>query len=73
MKKEQGLIGLKIIRKQIKYNQLKVAMDLSISREAISYYENGKRSPDMAMLVRLSDYFNVSLDFLIRGKEFEKK
>jgi len=73
MKKEQGLIGLKIIRKQKKYNQLKVAMDLSISREAISYYENGKRSPDMAMLVRLSDYFNVSIDFLIRGKEFEKK
>lgn len=73
MKKEQGLIGLKIVRKQKKYSQLKVALDLSISREAISYYENGKRSPDMEMLVRLSEYFNVSIDFLITGKEFEKK
>ena len=64
------MIGLKMIRKQKKYSQLKVAMDLSISREALSYYENGKRSPDVAMLVLLSEYFNVSIDFLITGKEF---
>lgn len=67
------LRGLKIIRKQKKYSQLKVAMDLSISREALSYYENGKRSPDVDMLVLLSNYFNVSIDFLIHGKEFSKK
>lgn len=48
-------------------------MDLSISREALSYYENGKRSPDVDMLVTLSNYFNVSIDFLITGKEFEKR
>lgn len=65
--------GLKIIRKQKRYSQLKVAMDLSISREALSYYENGKRSPDIQMLVTLSRYFNVSIDFLITGSEFMKK
>lgn len=64
------LIGLKIIRKQKHYSQLKVAMDLSISREALSYYETGKRSPDVEMLVKLSKYFNVSVDYLIFGKEF---
>ena len=48
-------------------------MDLSISREALSYYENGKRSPDIDMLILLSQYFNVSIDFLITGKEFQKK
>ena len=67
------LIGLRLIRKQKKYSQLKVAMDLSISREALSYYENGKRSPDISMLVAFSQYFNVSIDYLITGKEFEKK
>ena len=67
------MLGLKKIRKQKKYSQLKVAMDLSISREALSYYENGKRNPDLAMLLRLSEYFNVSIDFLITGKEFSKK
>ena len=66
------MVGLKSIRKQKKYSQLKVAMDLSISREALSYYENGKRSPDLDMLVLLSNYFGVSIDFLITGKEFTK-
>ena len=66
------MVGLKNIRKQKKYSQLKVAMDLSISREALSYYENGKRSPDLDMLVLLSNYFGVSIDFLITGKEFSK-
>ena len=73
MNKRNGLIGLKIIRKQKKYSQLKIAMDLSISREALSYYENGKRNPDLQMLRLLSEYFNVSIDFLINGKEFEPK
>lgn len=67
-----GLVGLKMIRKQKKYSQLKVAMDLSISREALSHYENGKRSPDVDMLLKLSQYFNVSIDFLITGKEFKQ-
>lgn len=71
--KSLGLIGLKIIRKQKKYSQLKVAMDLNISREALSYYENGKRNPDIQLLRTLSDYFNVSIDFLINGKEFAPK
>lgn len=68
-----GMKGLREIRKQKGYSQLKVAMDLNISREALSYYENGKRSPDMAMLVRLSEYFDVSIDYLIRGSEFVSK
>jgi len=44
-------------------------MDLNISREALSYYENGKRSPDISMLLRLSNYFCVSIDYLITGEE----
>ena len=53
-----------------KLNQLKVAMDLNISREALSHYENGKRSPDIEMLRKLSAYFGVSIDFLVNGEEF---
>lgn len=71
--RKKGLIGLKMIRKQKNLNQLKVAMDLNISREVISYYENGKRNPDIEMFKTLSRYFNVSIDFLINGEEFKKK
>ena len=73
MNQGNGLVGLKIIRMKKKYSQLKVASDLNISREALSYYENGKRNPDLEMLRRLSRYFNVSIDFLVNGKEFEKQ
>ena len=73
MVEKSGLIGLKLIRKERGLNQLKVAFDLNISREALSHYENGKRSPDVQMLRELSHYFNVSIDFLINGEEFSKR
>ena len=66
----QPLIGLREIRRKKQFSQLKVAMDLAISREALSYYETGKRSPDMEMLLKLSRYFDVSIDYLITGEEF---
>lgn len=73
MDEKAGLIGLKKVRKQKKLNQLKVALDLNISREALSHYENGKRSPDLEMLRKLSEYFGVSIDYLVNGTEFNKK
>ena len=65
--------GLKSVRKARNLNQQKVAMDLNISREALSHYENGKREPSLDMLNRLSKYFNVSIDYLINGEEFKKQ
>ncbi len=65
--------GLKEIRKKRNINQLKAAMDLNISRESISYYENGKREPSLALLIAMSEYFNVSIHYLITGEEFTPK
>ena len=67
------MIGLKKIRKEKKLNQQKVALALNISREALSHYENGRREPSLSMLIKMSDYFNVSIHYLITGKEFKKK
>ena len=67
------LIGLNEIRRKKGYSQLKVAMDLNMSRESLSHYENGKRSPDIETLISLSEYFDISIDYLIRGKEFSPK
>ncbi|MBE6674972.1 MAG: helix-turn-helix transcriptional regulator [Ruminococcaceae bacterium] len=66
-------MGLREIRKKKGYSQVKVSMDLNISREAISNYETGKRNPDIEMLLKFSEYYNVSIDYLIRGEEFKKK
>ena len=66
------MIGLREIRKKKGDSQQKVALDLNISREALSYYENGRRSPDLELLVSLSKYFGKSIDYLITGKEFDR-
>ena len=73
MEKRERMLGLSLARKEKGLNQLKVALDLNISREALSHYENGKRSPDIQMLRKLSEYFNVSIDFLINGEDFSKR
>ncbi len=67
------MIGLKNIRKIKNLNQQKVALDLNLSREALSHYENGKREPSLNTLLLMSKYFNVSINYLITGKEFEKR
>ena len=67
------LKGLREIRNKKKYSQVKVAMDLNMSRETLSRYETGARNPDIEMLIKFSDYYNVSIDYLIRGEEFKKR
>ena len=66
------MIGLKQIRKSKKFSQQKVALDLNISRESLSYYENGKRQPTLELLLDMSKYFNVDINFLITGSSFKK-
>ena len=65
--------GLKDIRTKKGLSQQKVALDLNISRESLSYYENGKRQPSLELLVDMSKYFNVSINYLITGKDFIKR
>lgn len=45
-----------------------------VSRQLISKWENGRSYPDLNQLIKLSDYFDLSLDELMRGdKEMIKK
>ena len=67
------MVGLREIRIKKGYTQMKVAMDLHITREALSYYENGKRNPDISLLVTFSNYYGKSIVYLITGKEFGEK
>ncbi|MGN0485926.1 MAG: helix-turn-helix domain-containing protein [Acutalibacteraceae bacterium] len=60
---------LKEIRKSRGITQLKLAMDLNISQNSISRYETGEREADYDTLIRIADYFNVSLDYLLERTE----
>ncbi len=56
---------LKSLRRARNISQLKLAMDLSMNQNSISRYENGEREADYATLIRLADYFGVSVDYLL--------
>ena len=56
---------LKQLRNIAELNQTQLAESLGISRGSVSYYENCERIPDIEILDRVSDFFNVSLDFLL--------
>ncbi|APT48346.1 helix-turn-helix domain-containing protein [Bacillus safensis] len=61
---------LKELRKLNKKTQDDMAILLKISRQGYSKYEKNETQPDFYSLKKLSDFFNVSIDFLINGKEF---
>ncbi len=56
---------LKELRKKRKISQVKLAIDLNMSQNSISRYETGEREPDFASLIKIADYFNVSVDYLL--------
>lgn len=61
----QEKMRLKELRKQKHISQIKLAMDLSVSQNTISRYEQGEREAGYDMLVKIADYFNVSVDYLL--------
>ncbi|WEV38674.1 helix-turn-helix transcriptional regulator [Lactobacillus sp. ESL0680] len=46
--------------------QEEVAEDFFVSRQTISSWENEKTYPDMSSLIKLSDYYQISLDTLLK-------
>lgn len=57
------------LRKNNKYTQDELAKKLNISRPTYAQYELGRRRPDYDVLLKIADFYEVSLDYLIKGKE----
>ncbi|MBE6921255.1 MAG: helix-turn-helix transcriptional regulator [Ruminococcaceae bacterium] len=60
---------LKELRKKKGISQLRLATDLNTTQNTISRYETGEREPGIDELVKIADYFNVSVDYLIGRTE----
>lgn len=57
------------LRKDRDLSQEELAALLDVSRQSISKWENDKAYPEMTRLLFMSDYFDISLDYLMRGTE----
>ncbi|MEG2764823.1 MAG: helix-turn-helix transcriptional regulator [Acidaminococcaceae bacterium] len=61
------MLRLRELRDEAGLTQSKVADDLGISRQSYNFYENGKRELSPDMLKVLSNYFGVSIDYLLNN------
>ena len=59
---------LRELRKEKGLTLEQMANDLNTTKVTLSRYENGTREPKSEMLSQLSDYFNVSIDYLFGKK-----
>ena len=59
---------LKQLRKEQNISQETLSHEIFVSQESISAYELGKHFPTLDILIKLSDYFGVSMDYLM-GKD----
>ena len=62
------LTMLKKLRKQRKLTQHDLAEALHISQTSVSKYERGESEPDIEMLIKMSDFFDVTVDEFVRNK-----
>lgn len=58
--------NIKLLRKRRKRSQEDVAKSLNITRSAYNSYENGVAEPGISVLLRLTDYYQVNLDKLVK-------
>ena len=67
-------LGEKIqqLRKDRKLSQEQLALEMNVSRQAVSKWELGEAIPDTDHVVMLSKYFEISIDSLLRD-EFQLK
>lgn len=53
--------------------QMELAEKLNYSDKTISKWERGESTPDISVLVEIADLFGVTLDYLAKGENLEKK
>lgn len=58
--------NLLYLRKSKQISQLQLAEDLQLPRTTLGDYERGKTEPNIATLVKLSQYFKIDLDNLLK-------
>ena len=64
---------LKELRKSRKLNQVDLGKVAGITSKQIQRYESGESEPTLSVLVRLSDYFDVSLDYLVGRSDVRER
>ena len=60
------------LRAEKNITQLRLSLELEVSQETVSAYENGKHLPSLKSLIKMADIFHVSTDYLIGRSDVRK-
>ncbi|MBR2414187.1 MAG: helix-turn-helix transcriptional regulator [Clostridia bacterium] len=64
---------LKELRTSKGISQLRLAMELNMNQNSISRYETHEREADYETLIKIADYFDVSVDYLLERTDNPKR
>ena len=63
---------IKNLRKNKSLSQTELAQLMGLTSSAMSAIETGKNKPTADILIKLSDFFNISTDYLLKGIDTEQ-
>ncbi len=61
---------INILRIEHNLSRAQLAAKLNVSTRLISYWESGQRECDFDMLIKISNLFSVSIDYLLGKQEY---
>ncbi len=69
------MIGLRLrqLRQEYKVSCKQLGKDMGLSASALSHYETGISKPSMESVLKIAEYFHVSIDYLTGRSEFRNQ
>lgn len=61
------------LRKIKGITQEELADEIGISRQAVSKWESEQSTPDLDKIIAMSEYFDVTTDYILKGIEIQKQ
>ncbi len=60
---------LRNLRESVGKSQKEIALELCLDYKRYNHYETGRSEPDISTLIRLADFYGVSVGYLVGHKE----
>jgi transcriptional regulator with XRE-family HTH domain len=67
------MLRIKMLREESKISQQKLADAIGMSQSSVNDYENRRTEPDIATLIRIADYFETSVDYVVAHTTIRRK
>lgn len=61
---------LKELRLEKNISRSKLAEELFVSERLVYYWENGKRECSFEMLIKIADFFGVTIDYILGRSDY---